>query len=283
MNKFSSLHELFLSELQALTYFGNDVSSNGSKQTELLFRSFQLTDPTMLGIGFPSRKFNINYAIMEFLWYLSRNKRVDNIGKCASIWLRIQDGQNEVESNYGSFILGQQWDWIKKELEKDKDSRRCTIVIGQPYHKTKNWHDIPCTQYLQVFIRDNKLHLGVNMRSNDIIFGMCNDIFNFALFQQLMLNELREIYPDLELGSYYHQAGSLHLYDMHYNMRDNILMDASKQVRTKLVDVKNSQWILKPEVTIDYIDKEKIFLPQKSMTKLELVDFTNKQIKKLFI
>ena len=59
MNKFDSLHELFLSELQALTYFGNDVSSNGSKQTELLFRSFQLTDPTMLGIGFPSRKFNI--------------------------------------------------------------------------------------------------------------------------------------------------------------------------------------------------------------------------------
>ena len=121
------------------------------------------------------------------------------------------------------------------------------------------------------------------MRSNDIIFGMCNDIFNFALFQQLMLNELREIYPDLELGSYYHQAGSLHLYDMHYNMRDNILMDASKRVRTKLVDIKNSQWILKPEITIDYIDNEKIFLPQKSMEKLELVDFTNKQTEKLFI
>jgi len=40
---------------------------------------------------------------------------------------------------------------------------------------------------------------------------------------------------------------------------------------------------LKPEITIDYIDKEKIFLPQKSMEKLELVDFTNKQIEKLFI
>ena len=35
MNKFNSLHELFLSELQALTYFGNDVSSNNSNQTEL--------------------------------------------------------------------------------------------------------------------------------------------------------------------------------------------------------------------------------------------------------
>ena len=67
MNKFDSLHELFLSELQALTYFGKDVSSNGTNQTELLFRSFELTNPTMLGISYPSRKFNTNYAVMEFL------------------------------------------------------------------------------------------------------------------------------------------------------------------------------------------------------------------------
>jgi len=284
MNKFNSLHELFLSELQALTYFGNDVSSNGSNQTELLFRSIELTDPTALSIGFPSRKFNVNYAVMEFLWYLSRNRNVENIGKCANIWLRIQDGQKEVESNYGTFILGEQWDWIKSELKKDKDSRRCTIVIGQPYHKTKNWHDIPCTQYMQVFIRDNKLHLGVNMRSNDIIFGLCNDIFNFALFQQLMLNELREIYPDLELGSYYHNAGSLHLYEMHYEMREHILMDATVFVN----DIKNhiipdKKYVLRPEITIDYIDREKIFLPREDMPKQELIEFTDKQMEKLFI
>jgi thymidylate synthase len=123
------------------------------------------------------------------------------------------------------------------------------------------------------------------MRSNDIIFGMCNDVFNFALFQQLMLNELREIYPELELGSYYHVAGSLHLYEMHYKMRDNILNEGVRALHSlkHALPEFNEQWILKPEVNIDYIDKEKIFLPQKSMEKPELVDFTNKQIKKLFI
>jgi len=123
------------------------------------------------------------------------------------------------------------------------------------------------------------------MRSNDIIFGLCNDVFNFSLFQQLMLNELREIYPDLELGSYYHIAGSLHLYEMHYEMRDNILMDTSPESEYFPAKWKQPEkrFILKPEITIDYIDKEKIFLPQKSMEKLELVDFTNKQIEKLFI
>ena len=276
MHRFSSLHDCFLSELKAITTDGKEVSSNSSNQTELLFRSMELTDPTNLGIHYPSRKFNINYAVMEFLWYLSRNRNVENIGKCANIWLRIQDGQKEVESNYGTFILGEQWDWIKEELTKDKDSRRCTIVIGQPYHKTKNWYDIPCTQYIQVFIRDNKLHLGVNMRSNDIIFGFCNDVFNFCLFQQLMLNELREIYPDLELGSYYHSAGSLHLYEMHYDMRDNILTDKGPHACA-------SRYILKPEITIDYIDKENIFLPSEDMSKSELVEFTNNQMEKLFI
>ena len=114
------------------------------------------------------------------------------------------------------------------------------------------------------------------MRSNDIIFGLCNDIFNFCLFQQLMLNELREIYPDLELGSYYHSTGSLHLYEMHYDMRDNILTDKGPHACT-------SRYILKPEITIDYIDEEKIFLPSKDMAKSELVEFTNNQMEKLFI
>ena len=62
-------------------------------------------------------------------------------------------------------------------------------------------------------------------------------------------------------------------------MRDNILMDAAKQVQPEF----NEQWVLKPEVNIDYIDREEVFLPQRSMEKLELVAFTNKQMQKLFI
>jgi len=276
MNKYKNLHELFFTELKNITYFGNKVKSNNNKQTEVLFRSFELIDPTNINIEFSSRKFNINYAVMEFLWYISKNKNVKNIGKCANIWLKIKDKNNEVESNYGTFLLGEQWDWIKKELKNDKDSRRCTIVINQPYHKNKNKLDIPCTQYIQIFIRDNKLHLGVNMRSNDIIYGLCNDIFNFCLFQQLILNELLEIYPDLKLGSYFHNAGSLHLYEIHYKMRDKILKNNKK---LKL----NKKFILKSKITCEYINTKNIYLPKKNMSKKELIIFTNNQIKKLFI
>ena len=275
MQKHNNLHDCFQSELQSLTYSGKDINSNGSKQTELLFRSVSIDDPRKLSIDHPSRKFNPAYSVLEFLWYLSGHRKTNNIGKCANIWLKIQDEHDEVESNYGTYILGKQWDWVLNELESDRDSRRCTMVIHQPYHKTLNPKDLPCTQYLQFFIRENKLHLGVNMRSNDIIFGFCNDIFNFALFQQLMLNELRDIYPDLELGTYYHHAGSLHLYEIHNKMRDNILMDQCFSEETK--------YELNPWITRKYIEENNMTLPIEDMPKLELMAFTNKQMKKLFI
>ena len=274
MKKYENLHDCFQSKLQDITYNGSSVMSNNSSQTELLFQSMEILNPTKLSIEHPSRKFSPSYSVLEFLWYLSGHRKTNNIGKCANIWLKIQDEEKEVESNYGTYILGEQWDWIVNELENDKDSRRCTIVIHQPHHKTKNNKDLPCTQYLQFFIRDNKLHLGVNMRSNDIIFGFCNDIFNFALFQQLMLNELRKIYPDLMLGSYHHHAGSLHLYEQHYGMRDNILVDNCFSA--------NTSYELQPWITRKYITENNMSLPIEDLTKPELLAFTKNQMTKLF-
>jgi len=120
------------------------------------------------------------------------------------------------------------------------------------------------------------------MRSNDIIFGFCNDIFNFALFQQLMLNDLNEHIEEytkgidkVELGNYYHHAGSLHLYEMHYDMRDNILMDQCFS--------KEKNYELNPWITRKYIEENNMTLPIEDMPKLELMAFTIQQMEKLFI
>ena len=192
-----------------------------SKQKEVIFQSFEISDPTRINVTLPERKFNKNYAIAEWMWYLSANSSSLNIGKLAKIWKMISDQFCEVESNYGVY-LKPQWNWVKNEIIIDRDTRRATFVINQPYHKFKNSKDYPCTHYIQFFVRDNKLHLGVNMRSNDLIFGLCNDVFTFSLFQQLMLNELNETGMSLELGSYFHYAGSLHVYEKHYKMIESI-------------------------------------------------------------
>jgi len=203
---------------------GNTVNSRGGTQKEILFCNFCIEDPTALDIAIPSRNFSIDYAITEWAWYLSGDKNVKNIGKMAKIWKNIADDNGEVESNYGVYLV-EQWKWIIHEILNDNDTRRATITINEPYHKYKNKKDYPCTQYIQFFVRDQKLHLGVNMRSNDIIFGMCNDVFTFCLFQQLMLNELNSKGMNLSLGNYYHQAGSMHLYKRHFSMSRSILED----------------------------------------------------------
>ena len=225
---YDSLNQAFACSMKLLNEGGAEVNSRGSKQKELLFHNMIIKDPYDLHISVPARKFNHKYAVTEWLWYLSRSPSVNNIGKMASIWNDIKDRQSQVESNYGSYLYNKpktewgywasQWDWVIHELKSDKDSRRATIAINQPYHKHANSKDYPCTQYLHFFIRENKLHMSANMRSNDAVFGFCNDVYTFCLTQQMMWNELVLCYPELKMGHYYHSAGSFHVYERHFHL-----------------------------------------------------------------
>jgi thymidylate synthase len=173
------------------------------------------------------RKFKIDYALQEVIWYLSRNRSIKEIGESAKIWKMIADSRQEVESNYGTYIWNDhpefqesQFDWIIKELTADLTSRKAVLNINSHSHKYKNQKDLPCTISISFLVRDNALNMFVNMRSNDLIFGWCNDIFAFSFIQQLVYNELKQIYPNLGLGEYYHSATSLHVYEKHYHYFD---------------------------------------------------------------
>jgi len=119
--------------------------------------------------------------------------------------------------------------------------------------------------------------MGVSMRSNDVVFGYCNDVFTFALFQQLMLNDLRAIYPDLELGSYHHHAGSMHIYERHYEMAKNIL-DIDKIGYKK----DNKVYKLKDDVTSHDISEKKLYLPSEDLDKDEISDIVSNIVQEIF-
>ena len=257
---FNNLNQAFNSLLTEVFEEGSVVRARGSEQREILFCNFTIEDPTDLQITSEARKFSPDYATAEWQWYLSANPRVNNIGKLAKIWNLIQDSEGEAESNYGCY-LKPQWEWVVDELLSDRDTRRATFVINQPHHKLKNKSDYPCTHYLHFFIRDNKLHLGVNMRSNDIIFGLCNDVFTFSMFQQLMLNELNSRGANVSLGSYNHHAGSLHLYERHYKMASKILTESRSEPETSF---KLSEEISTWDAALDYA------MPIKDLEKEEL-------------
>jgi len=278
----NSFNELFCESISYLQSRGNRVKSRGSEQLEQIFYSCTLTDPRNLDITVPARKFNSNYSVTEWLWYLSKDRNVHNISKFAKIWDMIKDENNEVESNYGTYIFsssfGNQWEWVKNELASDRDSRRATIAINQPHHKSGNSKDFPCTQYMHFLIRDNRLHLGVCMRSNDAVFGFCNDVFTFCMFQQLMVNELNDIGLNVKLGKYHHTAGSFHVYERHYTMMNNI----SSQYDTRQNSM-GKKFSLKGNVTYQYMKENGLIIPNQDMEKSQIKELVEMCKDKIYV
>lgn len=155
------------------------------------------------------RKLSMKYAVGELLWYLSGNDNLSEIQKYTSAWDRMSDDGIHVNSNYGWCIKHKygfdQWEYVKKLLEEHPDTRQAVIHIKDA--DCQNSKDVNCTCYLQFFIRESKLYMTANMRSNDIWMGFPYDVFQFTCMQILMSMQL-----GISLGTYTHIAGSLHLY-----------------------------------------------------------------------
>lgn len=232
----STLNASFQECLKELVEYGVETQPRGEKVKEIINYSIVLDNPRNRVITFPERKTSMKYLLGEFIWYLSGSPNVQDINMYSKFWEAIAKEDGTVNSNYGTRIFGHsklypfnQWNKAKELLHKDKDSRQAIIRINHAEDYTYANKDVPCTLTLQFFIRNNALHLVVNMRSNDIWRGYCNDQFQFTMLQELMMLELREFYPELELGKYYHNAASMHIYEMHFEAAQKIIKSDSIQ------------------------------------------------------
>ena len=220
--RYHTLQEAYEGTRHYLRYDGEVIATKSSKgdsrAIELLNQSITIDDVCQINIYNPKRKFNVRYALLEFMWYLSLDPKVRNIGKAASTWKDIADVDGIVHSNYGG-CLHRGWDRVITELVRFPESRRAVIALNQP-DTDYGMKDVPCTMFVQFFVRDDKLHLIWNMRSSDFAFGFCNDVAVGMLFLQMMRNELMERtdIPWIGLGSFTYNATSLHCYEPHWHL-----------------------------------------------------------------
>ena len=239
------LNNDFRTCLSQLMKHGMESAPRGSKTRELLNYNITLKNPRNRVISFPERKTSTRYLLGEFIWYMNGSKQPDHILPYAKFWENITNSGSEpgyskgsVNSNYGNRLFGfcalpafvqpppaarSQWEATINLLSKDKDTRQAIMNIHVPSDRHEGNKDVACTLTLHWFIRENRLCLIVNMRSNDIILGFTNDVFQFTMLQEAMLVNLKGVYPDLELGHYFHNAGSMHIYDRHYEMANSII------------------------------------------------------------
>ena len=191
-----------------------DLSRDGSVVGEYLDAIFCVEDPTRNIVTSKIRNMPMRYAVGELAWYLSGSNKVKDIVQYAKKWADISDDGETNNSAYGYRIFNKfgfdQWEYVKDLIRKDPNTRQAVIHIKDASNiPTK---DTPCTVYLQFFLRNNKLNLSVHMRSNDIWMGVPYDMFSFCFLQVKMAMEL-----GVEIGSYTHYAGSLHMYQRDYD------------------------------------------------------------------
>lgn len=187
--------------------------SNGTKAIyNCIFTILDVKDNV---ISTKERKFNIDYAKKEWEWYLSGNRNANEISKIAKIWLNHMDEEGNVNSNYGwQWNRNRQIDYVVNELNRDRSTRRALITIYDGKEHLEYSKDTPCTLNIQFYFKegDERLHMTVLMRSNDLWYGFCNDSYTFIELQKVIANKL-----NVECGTYTHFAQNMHIYKKHFN------------------------------------------------------------------
>ena len=206
----------FYNANEAFEYFYKTISKHGIKfaDTRALFNiGFTIHKPMLNNIITEKRKWSKEYAEAEWQWYLSGDPNINKLGeiygKIPEIWKRMADNKGNVNSNYG-------WQWQRNKqlakvinlLKREKYTRQATISIYDGKEIDKYTNDTPCTYAVQFTIVDNRLNMCVTMRSNDLWYGFCNDQYCFSKLQELVAKEI-----NMDIGSYYHFAHNLHIYN----------------------------------------------------------------------
>ena len=206
----------------AYEYYHDKIIREGVKfgDTKALFNvGFYIENPLDNAIENTERKWNPVYAEAEWQWYLSGDRNIAKLaelyGKVPEIWKRMAFPNGNVNSNYG-------WQWSQNDqigyvidlLKNEPNTRQAAISIYDGKEHDTFAFDTPCTYAVQFTIVNNRLNMCVVMRSNDLWYGFCNDQYCFSRMQEMVCNELNtEIPADIELGTYYHFAHNMHLYN----------------------------------------------------------------------
>lgn len=256
MQTFPDIHTAYLGVLQDI-YFNYDVKSapRGLPCREKLDYSFRITNPQNEPIvtkDLDRNKVIVDYTNKETVLYDSCSNKVEDFEKASKFWGKLANPDGTVNSAYGYLIWKNKshghpafedavkngdtgglgimstykrtpWEWAKHSLIEDKDTRQAILRFSLPQHQWFGNKDQTCTMHGNFLIRDDKLHLSVVMRSNDLVLGLVYDLPWFVSLMDKMVEELKPHYPNLTKGQYTHTVHSLHIYERNEEMVKRML------------------------------------------------------------
>ena len=211
MLKFNTANEAFHKLYDMIIKDGVDFAG-----TKALFNvGFEIEYPALNSISDSKvkRNWSIEYAYAEWRWYMSGDRNIAKLGelygKVPQIWQRMADVDGNVNSNYGwQWERTSQLDIVIQMLKDNPETRQAAISIYDGKEISDYAHDTPCTYAVQFTVLNDKLNMSVVMRSNDLWYGFCNDQYQFSNLQMLVAQK-----TGYDVGTYYHFAHNLHLYN----------------------------------------------------------------------
>lgn len=221
--KGKTANELFINCLKVLIK-QPEINPRGLKTKEIYNAWLELDNPLENKFDIKERPFNYKYFNGEMNWYKSGSLNVKDIEIYSSFWSKLADNNGTVNSNYGfitkiqKFSGKNQIEWCLDRLKKDKYTRQALINYNQPCFKYDDVKDFVCTISQQFVIRNDRLDTIVLMRSNDLFYGLTYDLPWFVSLQQELAEKLK-----IKIGKYYHYACSLHIYEKHFDIMENII------------------------------------------------------------
>jgi len=204
-----TLDDVIHSVIDEITKRGNRIHPRKGSADEITGVLLEISNP-LARLSRTETRGRIFSALGELCWYLAGSKKVDFISYYIANYRKLaEDG--EIFGGYGPRLLN--WrgiNQISKVIEiltTNPDSRKAVIQLFDATDLSIEHKDVPCTCTLQCILRQGKLHLLVNMRSNDVHWGLPHDVFCFTMLQEIVARSI-----SAELGVYKHAVGSLHLY-----------------------------------------------------------------------
>ncbi len=251
MRNYYNVHEAYLKTLKDVLENPDCISSpRGQRVLEKFNYQFTITKPTVESIVTNDLERNVviaDYSNKEFLAYNSTEPNLKERAKLffniSSFWKKLVNPDGTLNSDYGYLVFMNKssgsdhevffgehpqfgkdvkiqtpmrrtpWDWAKMCLRKDKDTRQSILRFSLPEHQWDGNRDQVCTLHGVFSIRDDKLNLTINMRSNDLLLGLVYDLPWFISLMYKMRIELIDIYPNLEIGEYTHYVHNIHIYE----------------------------------------------------------------------
>jgi len=203
---------------EAFKFYYDYILINGLKLNNTIFIEnvgFYIENPLDNEITIEWRKWSKNYAETEWNWYLNGDLDPTPVAKIAKIWESCKDENGLVRSNYGfQWRRNNQLNKVIDLLKKDNKTRRASISLYDGKEIDTYKKDTICTYVINFNMYDENLNMSVLMRSNDLVYGFCNDQYCFSKLQELVAKEL-----NVNVGWYYHFVNNLHIYNKHFNLK----------------------------------------------------------------